>query len=161
LKYLTCKKGFTLVELIVVVSIISLMIGFIVPNLDSFLSKDRSKKAVRSVFYIVQSLRSKAKKNFKDYYLIINPSNDTYAIGNGSDSPENEKIIGSDISIESIQVPGAFVSRMKKAYIKFYKKGYNDPFVMVLKNRSDDKVFSIYVHPFLFPPETYDKPVLL
>ncbi len=54
------KSGFTLIELILVVTIMAIMAGAIVPNLGSHLTGDTIKNASQSLSYIIRYARSVA-----------------------------------------------------------------------------------------------------
>ena len=157
IKVKSFNKGFTLMEIIVVIIIISLMTGFAVPRLDSFLSSDKSKKGIRIFTGLMRELRLKAVKNGTDQILVVDPSADRFWVESGSEE-KDKKSPGSDIDIAGAQISGLDYSSSEKVDIRFYKKGYNDPFTVTLKNRSDGSVFSIVGYPFLPSPEIYNKP---
>ena len=146
-------------EMIVVMVIISLMMGFAVPRLDGFLSKDRSKKAVRQLTGLVKNLRLKSRKNKKDYFLVVSPSQNEFWVESvkGDDKTEKISLEKDSVSITGAQVAGSPFSRFNNVFIRFYKKGYNDPFVIALTNEKNNKISSIAGHPFLYPPEIHNK----
>lgn len=156
------QKGFTLVEVIVVVVIISLILGFALPRIDSFLDEDRQNRSIRDLMILVKELRLKSQKLNKDHFLVISPMENSYWVDDLSDKKDVKKIFtGEDIYISGAQIPGYDFSRFKKVHIRFYKKGYNDPFIIVLNNRLNDTISSIYGHPFLYPPDIFDKALFL
>jgi|GEM_PF-5382483 len=157
IKVKSFDKGFTLMEIIVVIIIISLMTGFAVPRLDSFLSSDKSKKGIRIFTGLMRELRLKAVKSGTDQILVVDPSAERFWAESDSEE-KNKKSPGNDIDIAGAQISGFDYSSSEKVYIRFYKKGYNDPFAVTLKNRSDGSVFSIVGYPFLPSPEIYNEP---
>jgi prepilin-type N-terminal cleavage/methylation domain-containing protein len=152
------ESGFTLMEIILVMVIISIMFGFAVPRLDSFLTADKSKKGVRLFNGFIRELKISSLKKTKDFLLVIDPDSDSFWIEPEKDNEPDKKNLGKDIDISGVQTGTSDYSTTKKTYIRFYSKGYNDPFIVILKNRKDDKIFSIAVHPFLTEPAVYDKP---
>ncbi len=146
-------KGFTLMEIIVVVVIISLLMGFAIPKMGSFLDEDKSKKSIMSFISLLKELRNNALIKKQDIFLVIDPQKDIFKVAGpgGNNPPKSLK----DIDIKGVKRPGADFLSMEESYIRFYKKGYNDPFILVLQNRSNLKVQSIVVHPFLPNPDIY------
>lgn len=152
------ENGFTLIELIVVVAIISLMMGFAIPRLDGFLSEDNSKKEIRKFCSLTSELRGKALKDKKDYVLVLSPSSNEYFV-----EPDDEKKLpkkfspGKRFSIKGAQIQGHDFSRTKSVKIRFYKKGYNDPFVIVFTQGTGEGIYSVVFQPFLPKPSILKK----
>jgi len=144
-------------EIILVMVIISLMFGFAVPRLDSFLSEDRSKKGIRAFDGFIRELKISALKKSRDLTLVIDPGSDNFWIETGKDLEPDKKNLGTNFDIAGVQTHKSSYSTTKKAYINFYSKGYNDPFILILRNKKDNKVFSIVVHPFLNSPQIHNK----
>ncbi|MDY0362460.1 MAG: prepilin-type N-terminal cleavage/methylation domain-containing protein [Desulforegulaceae bacterium] len=151
------EAGFTLMEIIVVIVIISLMVGFAVPKLDSFLSEDKSKKGIRIFCSYIRELKLEALKKSQDFVLVIDPDSDKFWIDVDDEETAQKKSPGKDIDIAGVQSGYIDYSTTSKIYVRFYSKGYNDPFVVTLKNRIDNKIFTIAVNPFLASPVIYNK----
>lgn len=152
------QSGFTLMEIILVMVIISIMFGFAVPKLDSFLTEDRSKKGIRIFNEFIRELKITSLKKSKDFILVIDPRSDNFWIEPEKDIEPDKKSLGKDINISGVQTKKSDYSTTKKIYIKFYSKGYNDPFIIILKNKKDNKIYSIAVPPFLSEPQVFNKP---
>ena len=152
------ENGFTLIELIVVVAIISLLMGFAIPRLDGFLSEDNSKKEIRKFCSLAKELRGRAVKDKKDYILVLSPSSNEYWV-----EPDDEKKLpkkfstGKRFSIKGAQIQGYDFSRAKSIKIRFYKKGYNDPFVIVFTTDTNQGIYSVVFQPFLSRPSILNK----
>lgn len=144
-------------EIIVVIVIISLMMGFAVPRLDSFLSEDRSKKGIRLFTAMVSNLKKKAVKSGKDYLLVINPIDNKVWVANEDSQSIKKRSLGEDINIRGVSIGRDKFISGSKVYIGFFKKGYNDPFSIVMENRKSKKIFTIFFHPFLSSPDIYDR----
>ncbi|MCB9480604.1 MAG: prepilin-type N-terminal cleavage/methylation domain-containing protein [Desulfobacteraceae bacterium] len=151
------EAGFTLMEIIVVIVIISLMVGFAVPKLDSFLSEDKSKKGIRILSSYIRELKLEALKKSQDFILVIDPESDSFWLDVKEGENPEKKDLGKDVDIAGVQSGYGDYSTTRKIFVRFYSKGYNDPFVVTLKNRIDNKIFSIAVHPFLASPVIYNK----
>lgn len=144
-------------EIIVVIVIISLMMGFAVPRLDSFLSEDRSKKGVRLLAAMVSDLKRKSVKTGQDYLLVINPLDNKVWVETQDPKNAQKRSLGEDINIKGVNFGSDRFISGSKVYIGFFKKGYNDPFSVVLQNRTSQKIYTMVFHPFLSSPDIYDR----
>ena len=74
------KKGFTLVEVIIVVGLIGVMSAIAIPAINSWLPNYRLKGAARSVYSTMQKARILAVKTNKDTAIIFDPVNNKYEL---------------------------------------------------------------------------------
>lgn len=76
-------KGFTLVEMLVVIVIGALLVVIAIPNFLSFLHRNRFNGAVREVYENVLLARQRAITQHTRLYLDFDPIHDKYAIKTG------------------------------------------------------------------------------
>jgi prepilin-type N-terminal cleavage/methylation domain-containing protein len=156
---LKCKKaqrGFTLIELVVVIAIISLMLLFVVPKFDSMLFSDNTKKVNRWIIYNVMNLKVKAVKERKDYILHADVtgnafwiSDETMEAGALESTKENTRFsLPEDVRIVSVIFPDHKYGDEITGDIHFYKKGYSDMVIIQIENADEGK-FSLLIEPFL------------
>ncbi|MEW6236744.1 MAG: prepilin-type N-terminal cleavage/methylation domain-containing protein [Candidatus Omnitrophota bacterium] len=102
------RAGFTLLELIMVVTIMAVLAGAIVPNLNSYFSGNTIKNATSTLGYIIRFARSAAVERSVRTKISFNP--------------ENGDVIFSVEEDPSLQ-PGVYVPEpVPVAYPKEYKK---------------------------------------
>ncbi len=73
-------SGFTLIELVVVIAIISVIAAIVLPRLDPFLPGRRLKSAARTLSGTITLAYGQSVSRNTTYRLYIDPGNDTYRI---------------------------------------------------------------------------------
>lgn len=149
------NNGFTLIELIVVIALISTMFMFSVPNLLGRLDVDSSEKFTRWIETNVRHLKVKAVKDQREYTLNINVSDNIIWIsdeGMDDEALENAKqkslTLADDIRIIDVQYPETIEKADDKTVIVFHKEGYSDMAAIHLEDSDGDKMTYI-IEPFL------------
>jgi len=72
------KKGFTLIELVVVIAIISIMAVIVLPRLDPFVPSRRLKGAARTLSGTITLAYGESVAKNKRYRLYLDPMEETY-----------------------------------------------------------------------------------
>lgn len=167
------RSGFTLIEIIVVISLISLMLVFSFPRLSGFLSVNNKAKAIRWMIAQRTALKIKAVKeqtryvlrvDISDNRILVMPmpralsSEDEISPAIDANSPSvtarNAFICGGELDIVGVEFPDGESISSQSADIVFYEKGYCDQAIIHMKD--GDNCFSIYVEPFLPRITVYD-----
>ena len=156
------SKGFTLIELIVVMALISILLFFSLPRFQGTFVQDSSQKAVRWVLYTVKMLRQDALKNRKTFTLHVE-------LGAGSMWVTDESMSEEDVEnarqgayefpdhmeILDVEFPDGEKTSYGQADVRFYPKGYSDR-VMIHLRANDDEQMSLLIEPFLPNVKVYD-----
>ncbi len=109
-----CVKAFTLVELLVVMSLISLLVIIAQVNLFDVMRRNTFKAQVQGFVSLMQMAASHAAESGNRYEMIIDLSDQTYLL---------RELTGSDLTApvqeEQIITQGAFRGNCKVAYVEF------------------------------------------
>ena len=79
-KMLKHRKGFTLTEVIVVMSLIGIMMAIAVPSYVSWLPKHRFQTSVRQIYDDMNLAKIRAVRNNLDAYITFDTNNETYFV---------------------------------------------------------------------------------
>ncbi len=149
------ESGFTLIELMVVMLLISIILAVAIPRFDGGPFQDPVKKLSRRMINTVRSLRSLAIQKQKTQGLVIDLSNNRMWLVDDEMSAEALEAA----SKKAMPLPGAirFVDvrfpnqepiRSGTTEVKFYPAGYSDQVLIHLETDSAER-FSYSVEPLL------------
>lgn len=147
-------RGYTLLELIVVIVLLGLIFGLTVPNFRQALLTDRLDSASLRLIGFIQDLREKAIHDQEAYTLHIDiRSNKIWAFPSLASEEEQEKAraraydLPPDVQIQDIWSWNGG-KLYDEAIIRFSKKGYVEQSVIHLKSE-DGREISLELHSFL------------
>jgi prepilin-type N-terminal cleavage/methylation domain-containing protein len=155
-------RGFTLIELIVVIALLGIMIGFSVPRLHDTLYLDDTRKASRWIIGKVHALREAAIQKQKQYMLHIDmdsnriwDSEESMSEESRNEAALNAQALPGNIEIIDVQfLIGGKVSS-GRADITFYKSGYSDKALIHIQD--EDEQLTFLIEPFLTKVRLFDK----
>jgi len=154
-------SGFTLLELIVVISLLGIMLVLAVPRFHETLFLDDGKTSSRWVIGKIQALKEAAVRNQKNYTLHIDLDSERFWETDESMSPEaienaglNAASLPGGLKIIDIEYPGGGKINSGQAEITFYKMGYSDE-VFIHLQEGESQV-SYRIEPFLSEVGRYE-----
>jgi prepilin-type N-terminal cleavage/methylation domain-containing protein len=157
------NDGFTLIELIVVISLISLMFFFAIPRIQVDILSDNTRKVSRWIMLNVSALKEKAVHDQKRYVLHLSlDSNRLWVTSEIMSAEELEEAaaigynLPEDIKLLDVEYPDKEKISVGRADIYFYKKGYSDKAIIHITN-NDNEVLSFLIEPFLSRARLYNK----
>ena len=157
------NQGFTLIELIVVITLISLMLFFAIPRFQVDVLSDNTNKASRWIMLKVHSLKEKAVREQKLYVLHISLDSNRLWVTSEIMSQEefqaaeaNGYELSDNINLLDVEYPDEEKISVGRADIYFYKKGYSDKAIIHISN-DDNERRSFLIEPFLSHVRLYDK----
>jgi len=156
-------KGFTLIELIVVISLISIMLFFAIPRFQRSVLSDSTKDVSRWILLKIPYLKERAAREQKKYILHVSlESNKLWitheampeealqsAETNGYELPE-------DIKLLDVEYPDQEKLSAGQADIYFNEKGYSDKAIIHLENDDSEKL-SFLIEPFLLRVRLFNR----
>lgn len=160
--FLNQERGFTLIELTVVVVIIGLTMTLTMPRFRYSLLSDHLKASTRRVALLITNLSKEAVREHKDYLLFFDLSENVYWIENPGTTEEGRLIAREEAF--SLPEDVRFLDIMKKddeikttgdVSIMITKKGYIQPATIHLGSDSG-RVFTLYLKTFSGKAEILD-----
>ncbi|WP_300672399.1 type II secretion system protein [Desulfoluna sp.] len=148
------ESGFTFLELVVVMTILSLLFFFSLPSLESYIFTDPSKKVARLIAATVQDLKQRALTDQKEYRLYIaTDAGELWVADASMDKKALAEARKSGFSLPqdmAVALPG-YLSAEKdassEAMLRFYPRGYSDGAEILLVR--DDQTMRLMIEPFL------------
>jgi prepilin-type N-terminal cleavage/methylation domain-containing protein len=158
------EKGYTLIELAVVVSIISLILVFTVPRVRDTILNDSLASITRRLIGTAQELRNNAIRDQVDYIIHFDLNNNTFWTYAADMTPEKIDEQKKDAlkfpegtRMQDICQIGAEKQSDGEATIRFFKTGVIQPTVIHLaKGEKGERSFTIVFQPFLSTIKSYD-----
>lgn len=155
------RNGFTLLELIVVMSLLGIMLIFTVPRFHETLFLDDTKTGSRWIIGKIQALKEAAVRNQKQYSLHINLDTEQFWETDASMSAEdlenaalNASSLPSGLKIADIEYPIRGKINSGQTDITFYKNGTSDKVLIHIQD--GDQYESYLIEPFLTEVTRYE-----
>jgi prepilin-type N-terminal cleavage/methylation domain-containing protein len=149
------KAGFTLLELLVVISLISLLFFLAIPRFESGLLTDASRRSILQMKQAIEAAKTEAEEKQLDCTLHL--ALDTRQWWTTHEAMGEEERItarrqGSSwadgLQVESVSFPGGETATSGEVALYFYRKGYSDRARIYLR-RDDGTLATLLVEPFL------------
>jgi prepilin-type N-terminal cleavage/methylation domain-containing protein len=156
------ERGYTLIEVAVVVVLIGLMLGLAVPKVHDALSGDLLKSATRKLIGTSRELRSDAVRNQINYELHIDLDLQSLWICRSDTTAEKRaeikgwaQQVPDGVQIKDAYIYGGDKKTQGETVIQFFKKGYMQPAVIHLAYAGKD--MTLVFDPFVSAVKTYDE----
>ena len=156
------NRGFTLIELMLVVALVGLFLVVAVPSMRDALTTDPLKKVSRQLIGLERKLRTDAVRDQKDYILNLDLSKASFWVTTADMTPEkideikkNPQYLSGGVTISDIVTEGDKKQSATEVVLKFSKKNACPPAVIHLA--SDERAMTLVINPFLGVTDIYDK----
>ena len=156
------SNGFTLIELIVVMALISIMLFFSIPRFRQAVNSDSSQKVARHIMMQVPLLKDKAVREQKRYELRIDSGSNRIWVTNEAMNQDaldqaEESASEADPNIRlDVEYPQTGTVEGSVAIISFYKKGYSDKAIIHVEEEDSDVRISLLIEPFFSTVKLYE-----
>ncbi|MEW6673898.1 MAG: type II secretion system protein [Thermodesulfobacteriota bacterium] len=157
------NSGYTLIELVVVVTLISIMLFFAVPRFQGTILTDSTKTLSRWVIVKTRSLKAAAVRDQKRYMLNIDLDAGKFWVTSETMSEEalqNAERDGyrlpEDIRIIDVEFPLKGKITGGRVEISFYKADYSDKVVIHIEN-DRRRQMTFLIEPFLTGVKLYEQ----
>jgi prepilin-type N-terminal cleavage/methylation domain-containing protein len=147
-------RGFTLIELIVVISLFGLMLFFSLPRIQNNPFIDDSKKSARWLIGKVQSLKESAIRDQKQYSLHFDldsgriwETNESMSQEDHENAELNSYALPDAVRIVDVEYPAKEKITTGRTEITFYKAGYTDK--AFIHMQEGETYLSFLIEPFL------------
>ena len=155
-------KGFTLIELIVVISLISIMLFFAIPRFQSNFLSDSTKEVSRWILLKIPYIKERAAREQKKYILRVSFDSNKLWITHEAMLEEalqsaetNGYKLPEDIKLLDVEYPDQEKISAGQADIYFNEKGYSEKAIIHFENDDNEK-FSFLIEPFLLRVRLYN-----
>jgi general secretion pathway protein H len=149
------NRGFTLIEMIVVIALISIMLMVAIPRLEGGLFSDGGDETARWIIANVRDLKEKSVVENKTYLLNVSPDTQRLWITEAGmpdaavdAAREAGYSLPRGVNIDHVAFSTAERFSTGTIPIAFYSKGYSDKAVIRLRNNDGDRLTFI-IEPFL------------
>lgn len=156
------KKGFTLLELLLVIVLIGVILVLAVPSTRNALTGDSLKKASRQLIGLERKLRTEAVRDQLDYILNIDLSDSSYWVIASDMTPEKHAEIKklrrhfpADVVIMDIVDENNNKKSAGEVKIVFKKNNVCSPAIIHFSYKEDK--MTIVINPFLGVTDIYDQ----
>ncbi|MDF1590867.1 MAG: type II secretion system protein [Desulfobacterales bacterium] len=157
------NSGYTLIELVVVISLISIMLFFAIPRFHDTVLTDNTKKFSRWLITTVRSLKAAAVRDQKRYNLNVDlDAGKLWVTSDGMSEEERQTAenagysLPEDVRIIDMEFPFKGKITGGQVEISFYKADYSDKVMIHIEN-SSRKQMSFLIEPFLSGVKLYEK----
>ena len=157
------SKGFTLIELTVVVVLIGIILGLTFPRFQTAILTDDLKATTRKMVGMIKGLRDEAIREQRVYFLHFDLESNRYWIDStGMTEEERARAAEKAPTLpEGVRVLDIWLSSKGKKMtgqtaIRFSRKGYVQPSAIHL-GAEDGREFTLVLNPFLGRVKIYDK----
>jgi prepilin-type N-terminal cleavage/methylation domain-containing protein len=156
------RKGYTLIELTVVIALVGMILAVSVPRFRYSLISDNLKSVTRRMIGVVKEIRDEAVREQKAYFLYLDLETNKMWVeyfGMGQEEREITKEMAFTLP-EDIRIMDVWGQERGKqvdgeAAIRFTKKGYVE-YTAIHLGAKDGRAFTLILNPFLGTIKSYD-----
>ena len=149
------KRGYTLIELIVVLALVGLLLTLAAPSLRNSLLSDNLKGTARKMMGMISNLKNEAIREQRDYFLNFDLNTNRFWVSYGSMTDEERTVargeganLPVDIHIDDVWIKGEGKIAEGETRIRFSRRGYTQKAAIHLGSE-DGRKLTLELSPFL------------
>ncbi|MBN2297409.1 MAG: GspH/FimT family protein [Deltaproteobacteria bacterium] len=156
------NRGFTLLELIIILAIAGITLGYIGPRLYTGISSSPMDKAARDILTMLQIARSTAVTQHRPYYVRFDIDNASIGFYPKPESsgvvPEmvKQKALPKGVVFKNIKSPYQSARQQGQMDILVTPEGVMEQGVIYLEGGFDKKIYTMVIKPFSGNLKIYD-----
>ena len=135
------RRGFTLIEIMMVVAIIGLTLTMGIPSFVRVLKKEGMRKAESELLEACQDARRAAIMNNQTTDLVLHPFDGSFEVAGAFE----RTAFPNDITIDILGVNFIQLERAEEARVHFFPNGTSDEFTILIHSTSDGAYRKIYL----------------
>ncbi|OQC27995.1 MAG: hypothetical protein BWX71_01058 [Deltaproteobacteria bacterium ADurb.Bin072] len=157
----TTEKGFTLIELMIVIAIIGITLGYIGPRIFSGLFASNMDRTVRDITAMIQLTRSSAVTQHKTYFIRFDLDDEKISVypmpESSGKEPEmdRERSMADGVDLKSIKTPYQTEKDRGEMDLKVTSEGVVEQGVIYVEG-SFGRIYTLVVKPFSGTLKVYD-----
>ncbi len=153
------KRGFTLIELVLVITLIGLMLSIGLPSLRNALFTDELNSSTRKIMGLVKGLRHRAIREGRSFNLYFDIESGRFwikSLSGKEDEREGVDVLQMPPDLSILDVWSGHQGKVARGQgaIHFTKRGYVQHTVIHLES-SDGKELSLEISPFMRKTKIY------
>jgi len=152
-------RGFTLIELVVVMVLLSIMTAFAVPSIRTALFSDQLKSTARRLIGLINEVGQTARSDQQEYFLVFDRQTRAFQVqtANGKQEKRILKPVPLPDGVEVVDFTSVYggTESQGELSLRFSKKGYVDKTLIHLRNE-DGRELTLALSPFLGVSRLYD-----
>lgn len=148
------NRAFTLIELVVVISLITIMLMVAIPRLEPGLFSNGGDETARWIIANVNDLKARSVMDQRPWFLYVSiDARQMWVSPDNPDAslhapPQTPYLLPDGVSVDQVDFSRTDVVSTGTIAIAFYPKGYSDKAVIRIRNHERDRM-AFFIEPFL------------
>lgn len=158
-------RGFTLIELCVVLVIIAVVLAIAIPRYGGFMTRGSMRSEARRISALARYLSRESSRSGNVYYLDFDVDGDSYrvTVSTGRGRPVEEdtqltrpRLLPDGIRFKDVAILWRAGRSQERGAVAFYPKGENDEAIVHFSDYGRKQSYSLHIKPYAGRTAIYD-----